>query len=251
VTIDDLLDFSYAQLAKLRTSRSATCHNCAHKTAVPLFFEEYCCENCGATVNTGKLPRFARFVRKVLEWAKADTYHIGLGIGSSSRVPAILKQKLKQESNNRVKFIRLDNVFKWRCQHCGACCKLPFKTKQHNMARLSKEEATLLFGDTTQTRLPTDPETGYCIFFDPTTKNCTVHDKRPMFCRLFPFGSIGVEKQSKYTRYLFWTGSPCPGLNKGDDKTLEEFLLSSGVLHRMLEDRDTSWIHQESDDAHE
>lgn len=66
-----------------------------------------------------------------------------------------------------------------------------------------------------------------CVFHDPETGRCTIHDRNPVICRIYPFmvsrKPLGVEEEKPF-RYggqelwLYYDES-CPGINADEPET--------------------------------
>ena len=66
---------------------------------------------------------------------------------------------------------------KWRCvANCGACCHLEPQDRPDLAAYLSAEELELYLSMVGQD--------GWCVNFDRQTRQCTIYDQRPRFCRV-------------------------------------------------------------------
>lgn len=67
----------------------------------------------------------------------------------------------------------------WQCvKYCGACCHLEPSDRPDLEEYLSPEELTLY--------LSMVGEEGWCINFDRQTRECTIYEQRPRFCRVKP-----------------------------------------------------------------
>lgn len=67
----------------------------------------------------------------------------------------------------------------WNCvQHCGACCYLDPHERPGLEEYLTPEEL--------QQYLEMVGEDGWCVNFDPTTRECRIYNDRPRFCRVHP-----------------------------------------------------------------
>ncbi|MEB3310315.1 MAG: YkgJ family cysteine cluster protein [Snowella sp.] len=67
----------------------------------------------------------------------------------------------------------------WQCiKGCGACCNLDPSDRPDLENYLSPEELSLY--------LSLVGEGGWCINFDPETRECRIYDERPRFCRVLP-----------------------------------------------------------------
>jgi uncharacterized protein len=65
----------------------------------------------------------------------------------------------------------------WHCmKHCGACCHLDPSDRPELADYLSAEELSLYVS-----LVGAD---GWCIHFDPSTRQCQIYDERPDFCRV-------------------------------------------------------------------
>lgn len=63
---------------------------------------------------------------------------------------------------------------------------------------------------------------GACEKLDTRTGLCTIHDKRPIECRLFPLDILELEVQEGYTSptWVLWTG-PCSATTEMDKAHIE------------------------------
>lgn len=59
---------------------------------------------------------------------------------------------------------------------------------------------------------------GDCVFFDSTTRKCTVYSARPRQCKTWPFWDSNLKKPEDWA----WTCSVCPGSGKGELRSLEQ-----------------------------
>lgn len=67
----------------------------------------------------------------------------------------------------------------WRCiKGCGACCHLDPLERPELSDYLAPDELEAYF------RLVGDD--GWCIHFDPDTRECRIYENRPRFCRVEP-----------------------------------------------------------------
>lgn len=67
----------------------------------------------------------------------------------------------------------------WRCvKLCGACCHLEPSDRPDLDKYLSPEEL--------ERYLSMVGEGGWCIHFDHNTRECTIYEQRPRFCRVKP-----------------------------------------------------------------
>lgn len=65
----------------------------------------------------------------------------------------------------------------WRCvKFCGACCHLEPRDRPDLDKYLSSEELELY--------LSMVGEGGWCKHFDRSTRECTIYERRPRFCRV-------------------------------------------------------------------
>lgn len=67
----------------------------------------------------------------------------------------------------------------WACiKQCGACCYLDPAERPELDQYLTPEELRLY--------LSLVGLDGWCIHFDPVTRNCKIYEDRPRFCRVTP-----------------------------------------------------------------
>lgn len=65
----------------------------------------------------------------------------------------------------------------WRCvKQCGACCHLDPADRPDLEEYLAPDELELY--------LSLVGEGGWCIHFDPLSRQCRIYDRRPRFCRV-------------------------------------------------------------------
>jgi len=95
-----------------------------------------------------------------------------------------------------------ESPFGYSCRACGICCRNKRITlSSYEIVRLAcgRKTSTREILDTCTdeggTALRLDPETGTCVFL--ADGRCSVHDHRPLACRLYPLGrhSNGGEEQ--------------------------------------------------------
>jgi uncharacterized protein len=73
----------------------------------------------------------------------------------------------------------------WQCiKNCGACCQLDPVDRPDLATYLSPPEL--------QQYLSLVGADGWCINFDPDSRECRIYDQRPRFCRVTPeiFGDL-------------------------------------------------------------
>ncbi|MFM2432878.1 MAG: hypothetical protein RLZZ511_4092 [Cyanobacteriota bacterium] len=67
----------------------------------------------------------------------------------------------------------------WQCvKNCGACCNLTPDDRPELDQYLTPEQLIVY--------LSMVGEDGWCIHFDQESRECTVYEKRPSFCRVTP-----------------------------------------------------------------
>lgn len=67
----------------------------------------------------------------------------------------------------------------WKCvKHCGACCNLDPADRPDLENYLSPTDLEVY--------LSLVGEGGWCIHYDKTTRECSVYNERPWFCRVEP-----------------------------------------------------------------
>lgn len=88
-----------------------------------------------------------------------------------------------------------------------------------------------------------------CVFHDPETGKCTIHEARPLICRIYPFmvsrKPLGVEREEPFEYrgeklWLYYDES-CPGVNAGEPETRinpEEIAKIGLEFEKELEDTD-------------
>jgi len=69
------------------------------------------------------------------------------------------------------------------------------------------------------------PNSGSCEKLDTGTGRCTIHNKRPIECRLFPLDILELEVQEGYLSptWVIWTG-PCPATTEMSKDEIETLL---------------------------
>lgn len=91
----------------------------------------------------------------------------------------------------------LRRIDKWACvKNCGACCKLgPLESRPDLESYLTKDELS-----TYKSMVGADD---WCINYNKETRQCTIYDTRPEFCRIEPkkFKTMfGVEEEDMNVR---------------------------------------------------
>lgn len=67
----------------------------------------------------------------------------------------------------------------WQCvKNCGACCNLTPEDRPELDEYLTPDQLAVY--------LSMVGEDGWCIHFDHESRECTVYEKRPSFCRVTP-----------------------------------------------------------------
>ncbi|MBD2580535.1 YkgJ family cysteine cluster protein [Oscillatoria sp. FACHB-1406] len=70
-------------------------------------------------------------------------------------------------------------MMRWCCvKNCGACCYLD-PSERPELDDYLDPEALALY-------LSMVAEDGWCVHFDPQTRECRIYDERPEFCRVRP-----------------------------------------------------------------
>jgi len=237
-TMNDNLDHVESSIRQLPPTKHVLCQGCGHETTVPILWTDWYCERCGHhnTVDDSGTPE--GLVRLSLQWAGVDPESIGLALGNPHDIPADIMTQLALQLGRAPKFLGLNRKFRWDCVNCGKCCHHAITEATGHQATLSPEEASLLGVE--GTHLPLDAGQEVCKFWETllggneVIGTCAVHSKRPAFCRAFPLGLFGIQSGNRHVRYILWTGSKCPGLNKGRVWTVREFLKQSGILHLLM-----------------
>lgn len=67
---------------------------------------------------------------------------------------------------------------------------------------------------------------GDCVFFDSTTRRCTVYEQRPRQCRTWPFWESNVASPEDWAE----TCRACPGSGRGQLFTVEQIAASVAVI---------------------
>jgi Fe-S-cluster containining protein len=69
-------------------------------------------------------------------------------------------------------------------------------------------------------------EAGICIYLAPEDGKCKIYEKRPYYCREFPF---------KFSKGKIKSIDPiCPGVSRGDEKNLDEIKEDLGIAEAQL-----------------
>lgn len=214
--------------------RQITCSVCGHNWEVPSLWETAICEACGQRVSVAPLGS-EEVIIAALEWAGIDWRNMGLTLGDPREIsPAVQADVIKKLGCDRLPFLGIDETFAWECTHCGNCCKEPLLFDNPNAAKLTAEEALRLHGDPQQRKLKKNPETGACEFWHPVHQRCSIHEKRPLFCRMFPLGTMTLQWSGRSVEFVGISGPGCPGLQSNRTWTIRNYLESSGVLHKFF-----------------
>lgn len=67
---------------------------------------------------------------------------------------------------------------------------------------------------------------GDCVFFDGTTRRCTVYEARPRQCRTWPFWQSNIRSPEDWEQ----TCQVCPGSGRGQLVTVEEVLRQARIV---------------------
>ncbi|MCD6203926.1 MAG: YkgJ family cysteine cluster protein [Methanophagales archaeon] len=95
--------------------------------------------------------------------------------------------KIKTLEMQRERYIRLaeDILSYFRCERCGECCRtLPISLGWDDIERLYKEEGEAFFDKLDDNAIENCLKTP-CPYLNGN--RCTIYDKRPLVCRVFPF----------------------------------------------------------------
>lgn len=207
--------------------------SCGSRVSLPVLWSDYYCEVCGHHVMLA--PNTTRAIaQRLITAAGMDPETVGLSIGDPQTLSPDFINTLRQEVGRNFAFVRLNGKFKFSCVNCGKCCKHALNSKKEYFANLSEDESLRIFGDAKQMRLPLNEISKTCIFWDAKNYLCKIHEKRPTFCRLFPFQTFGLDEANKRVRFLAWIPSPCPGVGQGQSWTVHKYLKVSGVLHKFI-----------------
>lgn len=123
----------------------------------------------------------------------------------------------------------------FRCLHCLDCCR-----GRHVYLTLKDIERIARKGYDPQDFVTFSVEDGKirfvmavrewdlgCVFHDPETGKCTIHDANPIICRIYPFmvsrKPLGVEGEKPFHHkgeklWLYYDES-CPGINAEEPET--------------------------------
>lgn len=211
--------------------RELTCHECGHVWTLPALWNADVCELCGAMVEVGSDPMpLIRVMREVLAWAGVDWRNLGCTLGNPHEWPPSVAQQLQQQGAPQ--FLWLDDTFQWDCLKCAQCCSQAQIFDAEEAAQLTPEVAKRL--GVTGRKLLMCQGTKACQFWHPK-KFCTVHAKRPLFCRTFPLGCMKLQRGDTLQDHIAIMGPGCNGLGQGSTWTVREYLCASGVLHKFFE----------------
>jgi Fe-S-cluster containining protein len=121
---------------------------------------------------------------------------------------------------------------RFKCLRCGICCGDTQKRKRHIL--LLDEEAQGIakfvdkpledFASKVEGNRPYGYEMkknialGKCVFLKEN--HCTIHSKRPLICRFYPFGLVTSQKRQKV---VFFFTNECPGIGKGKAMEKNDF----------------------------
>lgn len=120
----------------------------------------------------------------------------------------------------------------FECTQCGNCC-----TGAPGVVWVSEEEVQAIAQHLQQpvgavrllqTRIVQGKVSlrehlnGDCIYFDPSTRGCTVYPVRPLQCRTWPFWEGNVKTPDDWAR----TRAECPGAGRGNIVPLEQIQYS-------------------------
>lgn len=108
------------------------------------------------------------------------------------------------------------------CTQCGECCRMP----AGSVVLVSPEEVEAIsahLGRPVRTQqidgdVSLRAAGGWCEFYDPNTKRCTVYAARPAQCRTFPFWPANTNDPMAWTLAAMC----CEGIGRGELISEEE-----------------------------
>jgi len=98
-------------------------------------------------------------------------------------------RELAKETNGKIEKAIRDFRDSFQCQKCGKCCQegVGVALWAHEFKRLKTlipniyKHIKILNENWYALKLP-------CVFYDQLKKECSIYDKRPIACRLYPLG---------------------------------------------------------------
>lgn len=212
--------------------RQVACDACGYCWQIPSLWEFSVCEVCGRKLEVSPIGG-EEVIKEVLQWIGYDWRNMGLTLGDPNEISPAVQADVRRKMNcDRLPFLGIDDSFSWECTHCGNCCKEPLLFDNPNAAKLTEHEALRLHGDPTQRKLKQNPETKACEFWDPSKTRCSIHEKRPLFCRMFPLGTMTLQWSGRNVKFIGVSGPGCPGLENNRMWKIREYLEASGILHK-------------------
>lgn len=147
----------------------------------------------------------------------------------------------------------------FRCLYCLDCCRgrhvyLTLKDIER-IARTGKDPQDFLTfsieGEKVRFVLSVREWDLGCVFHDPETGKCTIHEARPLICRIYPFMvsrkplDVEGEKPFEYGGERLWLyyDESCPGVNAEEPETTitpEEIVELGLEFERELEETDVN-----------
>jgi len=148
----------------------------------------------------------------------------------------------------RFKPIPLKNDVKFECKFCVDCCRGRFVyLTLYDIKRIAKhghdpQDFLLLTVENGKIRFVLayrEWDLG-CVFHDPETGKCKIHDYNPLICRIYPFmvshKPLGVEGEEpfEYKGEKLWLyyDENCPGVGEGNDIITREEIAELGLRFR-------------------
>ena len=173
-----------------------------------------------------------------------------------SKIPIEKMRLLEKAIGNEYTVAGLDDTFNFSCSRCNNCCKhrpgeggftiphlLPYDiirlSRSLNITTTEFLDRYAEFDqlDWPPIRLPIlkfigDEQEMRCPFLDDS--GCSVHEDKPMICRLYPLGKSTLEAETLIL--LPKRLKHCLG-GSGREHTVREWLEESGVLHHFKHDK--------------
>jgi len=129
------------------------------------------------------------------------------------------------------------NGLKFRCTQCGDCCTgapgyvWVNRDEMEQLAQAVGSEDVESFRSQYARRVGVryslnEFPNGDCVFFDGTTRRCTVYEARPRQCRSWPFWDSNLKTPEAWAQ----TCEVCPGSGKGHLYQIDEIEARRGVM---------------------
>jgi len=211
-------------------ARQLSCR-CGNTWSVPALWSSDICELCGCEVEVDPkhLP-IIYVMRETLAWAGLDWRNLDCTLGNPHDLPTSVMEQLTKQGAPQ--FLWLDDTFQWDCLNCAQCCSQDQIFDADEAAQLTETDASRL--GITGCKLRRNDLNRACAFWRHEL-SCTVHAKRPTFCRIFPLGTMELQRGTTTQKYVAVMGPGCRGLGQGSLWTVRQFLAASGILHKFFD----------------